>query len=745
MLQLLQLLAITLPPPQTCDACRAAGRAWCRDGRCVEDQLLACGTAPAAASFAGPLAWACPPDDDSAAASSSTSMDWQQCQLMGRLASLSSRPIAEASQRIATSGWIRLRREGGAAKRKRRWCEITNGSRLDCFKRPSKLGAVPATSIELTGCALGRSTAAPRGVVELMLTCSTTHAHTLRVRSKEQAKAWSAAIVSVLIAQLCERAADAADTSSSGDGSTPSSSRLVATVLAAAARTRVGDASAATPLWRRALALAPTNEPLRIAVGWAECEAALLTLATGTNAAAHARSRIALRRGALELVRGTRGLRALTPIASSIGSGSGAHTQSAVVAADAALLVTWCEGVRLLAIASDFAAARDEAEAALRWQPQCYECIELLAQLQRCTAAPNATTAAGASAAVVGGAGPDELDEQADDAAIRRAVLRGEPFVMRGKPCGSRFNWSWACSRGGAAAGLIRHAASLTVVSAEVRPKQRGGASGESNGGSCSSGFMPPFGRGLMVAKVSLTLIDALRALRSDAPLQLYVNLAPRTGTMEGRLAPRTGLSRSGASSSALLAFEGVAARLYDRTPLPPFLRTASLTAVNAWIGAGADPVDTASQAHFDATHNVLVVVAGKKRVVLYPSSAAKSAARMVVPRAVRRSIAAGGGGSTAGALAAMRSSNFAKVGWRRGEEEEEEEEEDGGGGGGGRGRGRECTVTAGDALFIPRGWLHEVHSAEEEEGELHVGLSIWFDALAAEEEAGAGSGRGEL
>ena len=134
---------------------------------------------------------------------------------------------------------------------------------------------------------------------------------------------------------------------------------------------------------------------------------------------------------------------------------------------------------------------------------------------------------------------------------------------------------------------------------------------------------------------------------------------------------------------------------------VPAIIDPATLYQANLWLGT----VGSRSNAHFDANHNLLVVVKGAKRVLLAPPAAvATLGARPAFAADFHHSPGVFGGGDP------------------RGSDESSESHC------GGLPTG---TVVAdllpGDGLFIPEGWWHQVDSSPGT-----VAVNFWFTGVAA-------------
>ncbi|KAE9618415.1 putative [histone H3]-lysine-36 demethylase [Lupinus albus] len=130
---------------------------------------------------------------------------------------------------------------------------------------------------------------------------------------------------------------------------------------------------------------------------------------------------------------------------------------------------------------------------------------------------------------------------------------------------------------------------------------------------------------------------------------------------------------------------------LREDIQIPSFLEAKELSSINLWM----NNAQARSSTHYDPHHNILCIVSGRKQVVLWPPSASPS----LYPRPIY------GEASNHSSLdlenpdysiypRAERSIDFAQ----------------------------KVVLEAGDALFIPEGWLHQVDSDD-----LTIAINFWW------------------
>ncbi|CAM9999998.1 unnamed protein product, partial [Phaeothamnion confervicola] len=151
-----------------------------------------------------------------------------------------------------------------------------------------------------------------------------------------------------------------------------------------------------------------------------------------------------------------------------------------------------------------------------------------------------------------------------------------------------------------------------------------------------------------------------------------------------------------GAAATATAAIEPAATELgvlADMFRIPPFVPAERLSELNVWIGGG----DTTTNLHYDASHNWLFVLAGLKEVTLFPPSETPSV----------RAHPACGASANHSDLSTKEAKALAVAAAERG--------------------AMTVMVAAGQALFIPEGWWHQVSSAPAT-----VAVNVWFDGTRA-------------
>ncbi|KAG8653920.1 hypothetical protein MANES_05G081900v8 [Manihot esculenta] len=130
---------------------------------------------------------------------------------------------------------------------------------------------------------------------------------------------------------------------------------------------------------------------------------------------------------------------------------------------------------------------------------------------------------------------------------------------------------------------------------------------------------------------------------------------------------------------------------LREDIQMPAFLETKELASINLWMNSAL----SRSSTHYDPHHNVLCIVAGCKQVVLWPSSASPSLYPMPIY-----------GEASNHSSVALENPDFSLY------------------------PRAECSIKysqkvilhAGDALFIPEGWFHQVDSSD-----LTIAVNFWW------------------
>ncbi|XP_065861078.1 lysine-specific demethylase JMJ31 isoform X2 [Euphorbia lathyris] len=132
-------------------------------------------------------------------------------------------------------------------------------------------------------------------------------------------------------------------------------------------------------------------------------------------------------------------------------------------------------------------------------------------------------------------------------------------------------------------------------------------------------------------------------------------------------------------------------ANLWEDIQIPAFLETKELAYVNLWM----NNANARSSTHYDPHHNILCVVAGQKEVVLWPPSASP----FLYPMPVY-------GEASNHSSVALESPDLSL--YPRAESFME--------------YSQKVILHAGDALFIPEGWFHQVDSED-----LTIAVNIWW------------------
>ncbi|OAO89861.1 hypothetical protein AXX17_AT5G19760 [Arabidopsis thaliana] len=125
----------------------------------------------------------------------------------------------------------------------------------------------------------------------------------------------------------------------------------------------------------------------------------------------------------------------------------------------------------------------------------------------------------------------------------------------------------------------------------------------------------------------------------------------------------------------------------------PTFLDAKSLSSINFWMNSA----EARSSTHYDPHHNLLCVVSGRKKVVLWPPSASPSLYPMPIYGEASNHSSVG-----------LENPNLSD--YPRAEHSLKQSQE--------------ITLNAGDAVFIPEGWFHQVDSDE-----LTVAVNFWWQS----------------
>ncbi|KAK8486516.1 hypothetical protein V6N11_061165 [Hibiscus sabdariffa] len=130
---------------------------------------------------------------------------------------------------------------------------------------------------------------------------------------------------------------------------------------------------------------------------------------------------------------------------------------------------------------------------------------------------------------------------------------------------------------------------------------------------------------------------------------------------------------------------------LQEDIQLPAILEEKNLSSINLWMNIA----QARSSAHYDPHHNLLCIVAGRKQVVLWPPSASP----MLYPMPVY-------GEASNHSSVALENPDFSIHPRAQCSTE----------------YSQKVTLHAGDALFIPEGWFHQVDSDE-----LTIAVNYWW------------------
>uniref|UniRef100_A0A1J3I6C7 Putative lysine-specific demethylase JMJD5 n=1 Tax=Noccaea caerulescens TaxID=107243 RepID=A0A1J3I6C7_NOCCA len=125
----------------------------------------------------------------------------------------------------------------------------------------------------------------------------------------------------------------------------------------------------------------------------------------------------------------------------------------------------------------------------------------------------------------------------------------------------------------------------------------------------------------------------------------------------------------------------------------PTFLEGKSLSSINIWMNSA----QARSSTHYDPHHNLLCVVSGCKKVVLWPPSASPSLYPMPIYGEASNHSSVGLDNPNLSDY--PRAEHSLKL-------------------------SQEVTLSAGDSVFIPEGWFHQVDS-----GELTIAVNFWWQS----------------
>ncbi|CAL5432913.1 unnamed protein product [Camellia sinensis] len=132
-------------------------------------------------------------------------------------------------------------------------------------------------------------------------------------------------------------------------------------------------------------------------------------------------------------------------------------------------------------------------------------------------------------------------------------------------------------------------------------------------------------------------------------------------------------------------------ATLREDIQMPPFLETKELAAINLWM----NNAQSRSSTHYDPHHNLLCIVSGRKQVVLWPPSASPFLYPMpLYGEASNHSAVSLENPNLSIHTRAERSMEYSQ----------------------------KVILHAGDALFIPEGWFHQVDSDD-----LTIAINFWW------------------
>ncbi|CAN1762410.1 Lysine-specific demethylase JMJ31 [Linum perenne] len=130
-----------------------------------------------------------------------------------------------------------------------------------------------------------------------------------------------------------------------------------------------------------------------------------------------------------------------------------------------------------------------------------------------------------------------------------------------------------------------------------------------------------------------------------------------------------------------------------DDNVQPPFLETKELMSINLWM----NNAEARSSTHYDPHHNVLCIVAGRKKVTLWPPSATP----LLYPMPIH-------GEASNHSSVALEDPDFSL--YPRAKYSMD--------------YSQQVVLSAGDALFIPEGWFHQVDSDN-----LTVAVNFWWQS----------------
>ncbi|CAL5206976.1 unnamed protein product [Lathyrus oleraceus] len=130
---------------------------------------------------------------------------------------------------------------------------------------------------------------------------------------------------------------------------------------------------------------------------------------------------------------------------------------------------------------------------------------------------------------------------------------------------------------------------------------------------------------------------------------------------------------------------------LREDIQLPPILGAKELSSINLWM----NNAQSRSSTHYDPLHNLLCIVSGRKQVVLWPPSASPSLYPMPIY-----------GEASNHSLVALENPDYSI--YPRAECSME--------------FAQKVVLEAGDALFIPEGWFHQVDSDD-----LTIAINLWW------------------
>ncbi|KAF5727044.1 hypothetical protein HS088_TW22G00731 [Tripterygium wilfordii] len=161
--------------------------------------------------------------------------------------------------------------------------------------------------------------------------------------------------------------------------------------------------------------------------------------------------------------------------------------------------------------------------------------------------------------------------------------------------------------------------------------------------------------------------------LSRDAPDQIYLAQVP---IMNAEIRERVQLEN-----------------LREDIKMPSFLETKSLASINLWM----NNAQARSSTHNDPHHNILCIVSGCKQVVLWPPSASP----LLYPMPIY-------GEASNHSSVALENPDFSRYPRAEGSME----------------YAQKVVLNAGDALFIPEGWFHQVDSDK-----LTIAVNFWWQS----------------